>query len=77
MTHDELVNAVENYAIGLSNGMVNAQMAFNIGKAMQSLVKLHFPDYYDFPDDETYCGICKDEIFPCKTIQAIVKQLNG
>ena len=75
MIHDELIEKLEDYAVGLSNGMVNAQMVFNVAKAIRTVVAYHSPVKHE---EGTWCSGCSaTEWYPCPTVQFITKALNG
>ncbi len=68
MTHDELVTILNDYDIGLSNGMVHKDLVFATAKALRAVVQLH-------NCMNKYCGNC-GMASPCFTIQAIEKELS-
>lgn len=77
MTHDELVAVLNDYDIGLSNGMVHKDLVFATAKALRVVVELHTPS--PIPDwvptkEELMCWCA--HIYPCPTIQAIEKELG-
>jgi hypothetical protein len=67
MTHDELVAVLNDYDIGLSNGMVHKDLVFATAKALRAVVELH-------NCSNKYCGNC-GMASPCFTIEAIQKEL--
>ncbi len=76
MTHDELVAVLNDYDIGLSNGMVHKDLVFATAKALRAVVELHKPS-------GVFCRGCgfneeynePSQLLPCPTIQAIEKEL--
>lgn len=76
MTHDEIVAKMDDFNVGLSNGFGDVKTLVDFVNALRSVVELHSPVYYDFPDEDTYCQSCENEIVPCKTIKAIVEALR-
>ena len=69
MTHDELLKEVQSESADRSGASITALIA---------VVELHKPNQY-FPE---YCDVCwweehEREDYPCQTIQAIEKELNG
>lgn len=79
MTHDELVAVLNDYDIGLSNGMVHKDLVFATAKALRAVVELHKPDEPDFPDEWESCVECSGNgysaLYPCETIKVIEKEL--
>jgi hypothetical protein len=80
MTHDELMVVVNDYDIGLSNGMVRKENVFAVAKAFRAVVELHQPKLWQ--GIEMVCRGCGTDIeqnynsaYPCPTIQAIEKEL--
>jgi len=78
MTHDELLNKMNDYVDLLeSNGM---SATAKVGKAFRAVVELH-PMWTDYRYTETskelveFCGCCQEK-WPCKTIQVIQKELQ-
>ena len=70
MTHDELLIEVNRrLQVALYNGDIPAI------HALRAVVELHKPDGQSepFPDWANCCG----EAYPCQTIHAIEKELNG
>ena len=70
MTHDELsIEVNRRLQVALYNGDIPALYA------LRAVVELHKPDGQSepFPDWANCCG----EAYPCQTIQAIEKELNG
>jgi hypothetical protein len=77
MTHDELVAVLNDYDIGLSNGMVHKDLVFATAKALRAVVGLHKPS--PIPDwvpskEELMCWCA--HVYPCPTIQVIEKELQ-
>jgi hypothetical protein len=74
MTHDELVAVLNDYDIGLSNGMVHKDLVFATAKALRAIVELHKP--FEIDREGNYnCQECEWQ-YPCQTIQAIEKELG-
>lgn len=65
MTHDELVDIA---IVKDLNKLIRKQM-----KAIDAVFELHKPFLYP-EDDKIYCDECNVK-YPCKTIQAIEKEL--
>ena len=65
------------FNIGLSNGFGDVKTLVQFVNGLRAVAELHSPVYFDFPDDDTYCKVCVDETVPCKTIRAIIEELNG
>ncbi len=66
MTHDELLANID-------HNLDNEVWLYNMSDALRAVVELHKPY-------KTYEGIgCHDchKTYPCQTIQAIEKELNG
>jgi hypothetical protein len=80
MTHDELVAVLNDYDIGLSNGMVHKDLVFATAKSLRAVVELHKPDESDFPDEWESCVECSGNgyvaMYPCETIKVIEKELG-
>jgi hypothetical protein len=87
MTHDELVAVLNDYDIGLSNGMVHKDLVFATAKALRAVVELHKSIETTPPwgfDKYTACNVCEVGTndgdykldYPCLTIQAIEKELG-
>jgi hypothetical protein len=75
MTHDELVAVLNDYDIGLSNGMVHKDLVFATAKALRAVVELHKP--YESKNYGLLCRGCdEDPNYPCGTIRAIEKELE-
>lgn len=64
MTHDELKIKLRDMPVNLSNSVT-------IYDALLAVIDLHEP-YGDI-----MCVICEGVSYPCSTIQAIEKELNG
>ena len=64
MTHDELLEEIN-----------NVEHPWWMQDALRAVAELHKPDGQSepFPDWANCCG----EAYPCQTIQAIEKELNG
>jgi len=77
MTHDELITVLDDYDIGLSNGMVHKDLVFATAKALRAIVEWHkpssIPDWV--PTEEKLMCWCA-HIYPCPTIRAIEKELG-
>jgi hypothetical protein len=65
MTHDELLAKI--------NGFSCCSGAHEL--ALRAVVKLHIPEHWAKWDVD-FCLGCKDEYYPCPTIQAIEKELE-
>ena len=79
MTHEELLAKMDDLDIALSNGFGKAETIIGSIKAIRSVIELHKPSIADFPDEPEWCeGCTMHEIvdYPCKTIQAIAKELQ-
>jgi len=89
MTHDELMAIVDDYDIGVSNGMVRKESVYAVAKVFRAIVELHKPYYSNFVDESLHSddgGLCfgcmnstGDEPpawEDCPTIQAIEEQLK-
>lgn len=62
MTHDELLAICDNYSFKDSTEPV---------KALRAVVELHYQQ-----NEGGYCDVCPDYEYPCRTIQAIQKELE-
>ena len=71
MTHDELLWAINSV---VENGTCETVGHYSSAKALRAVVELHKPFLYP-EDDKIYCDECNVK-FPCKTIQAIEKELK-
>ena len=75
MEHDKLIDLIGN---PWDDGFKYADIVFN--KALRAVVELHKPYGIDeWPNIKSYCEHCEhlqSEIWPCKTIQAIEKELE-
>jgi hypothetical protein len=83
MTHDELIAKIDSVFYEDEGGMQLDLAAFNNQyRAIRAVVGLHKPvQSYMFEDNA--CSHCSSEedrveiLYPCQTIQAIEKELNG
>ena len=78
MTHDELLEEITAYERRTCNSAQDDLTCVSLhplAKALRAAVELHKPDGQSepFPDWANCCG----EAYPCQTIQAIEKELNG
>jgi len=71
MTHDELLWAINSV---VENGTCETVGHYSSAKAIRAVVELHKPFLYP-EDDKIYCDECNVK-YPCKTIQAIEKELK-
>ena len=71
MTHDELLWAINSV---VENGTCETVGHYSSAKALRAVVELHKPFLYP-EDDKIYCDECNVK-YPCKTIQAIEKELK-
>ena len=73
MTHDELLAKIKREEDFLKTYIEGN--GFVVTDALRAVVELHKPDGQSepFPDWANCCG----EAYPCSTIQAIEKELNG
>jgi hypothetical protein len=77
------VAVLNDYDIGLSNGMVHKDLVFATAKALRAVVELHKPSQENYTG-EIGCVGCDvnseygtwQEEYPCPTIQAIEKELG-
>jgi hypothetical protein len=88
MTYEELVAVLDDYDIGLSNGMVHKDLVFATSKALRAIVELHKPWSMETgpegdSETETVIGCeCIPQLpaflnpWPCPTIQLIQNELN-
>ena len=78
MMYEEIIAKMDDFNIGLSNGFGDVNTLINFNNALIAIVELHKPhDKY-----EGVCGGCWEEEsgfsdYPCPTIQAIEKEING
>ena len=71
MTHDELLWAINSI---VESGPCETVGHYSSAKALRAVVELHKPFLYP-EDDKIYCDECNVK-YPCKTIQAIEKELK-
>ena len=71
MTHNELLWAINSV---VENGTCETVGHYSSAKAIRAVVELHKPFLYP-EDDKIYCDECNVK-YPCKTIQAIEKELK-
>ena len=74
MTHDELLELINNYKIyaPVDYGQ------FDLTNALRAVVELHKAQEITLPNGEwgSNCIICDGWSYPCRTIQAIEKELG-
>jgi len=78
MIYDELLAIVDDYDIGVFNGMVRKQAVEAVAQVFRAVVELHKPmaDWRKSPLEYDVCACCGWEVkYPCPTIQAIEKEL--
>ena len=81
MTHDELLAKIDN--LWIPDDRLEKNDEYLGVKALRAVVELHKPHILqtDLNDHKVVCNVCQfgrylDE-YPCTTIQAIEKALNG
>jgi len=76
MTHDELLARMSELSKETAY-----EPCFEFEDALRAVVELHKPDEPDFPDEWESCVECSGNgyvaMYPCQTIKAIEKELNG
>ena len=88
MSYEEIIAKMDDFNIGLSNGFGDVKTLVSFNNALRAIVELHEPiDNYT----GKACGYCfqqayepsglemidKDFAYPCATIKAIEKEING
>jgi len=74
VTHSEILTKMDDYDIGLSNGMAHKDLVFATAKALRAVVELHKPEHSITGYRCTHCTL--EVTYPCPTIQAIEKELQ-
>ena len=75
MSHDEIIAKMDDFNIGLSNGFGDVKTLVQFVNGLRAIVELHKP--FEIDREGNYnCQECEWE-YPCATIQAIEKELNG
>ena len=72
MTHDELIEKMDDIDVAISNGFGSAKVFLGCIKAVRSIIELHKPIEVK---DILLCK-CEPVVYPCPTIQAIEKELE-
>ncbi len=72
MTHDWIINKMDDFNIGLSNGFGDVKTLVQFVNALRAVVELHIPT-----DNLVWCELCIASAmeYPCPTIEAIAKEL--
>lgn len=84
MTHEELLAKIDAELKGRCNSTESCCFECSVFHALRAVVELHkqlFVIAYDVNGNErlcdwTKCSACPATIYPCKTIQAIEKELK-
>jgi hypothetical protein len=72
MTHDELIAKIDSVFYEEEGGMQLDLAEFNNQyRAIRAVVELHYQQ-----NEGGYCDVCPDYQYPCRTIQAIEKELE-
>jgi carbamoylphosphate synthase small subunit len=70
MSHDEIIAKMDDFNIGLSNGFGDVKTLVQFVNALRAVVELHTDDY-------GLCLTCEMKDYPCATVRAIEKEING
>ena len=77
MTHDKLIKCIDDSTDGLKHEHLFEKLLANT-KALRAVVELHKAQEITLPNGEwgSNCIICDGWSYPCRTIQAIEKELG-
>jgi len=77
MTHDKLIKYIDDSTDGLKHEHLFEKLLANT-KALRAVVELHKAQEITLPNGEwgSNCIICDGWSYPCRTIQAIEKELG-
>ena len=77
MTHDKLIKYIDDSIDGLKHEHLFEKLLANT-KALRAVVELHKAQEITLPNGEwgSNCIICDGWSYPCRTIQAIEKELG-